>query len=504
IARAIQATNSAIQHIGSVLSQSASLVGNIASYQRRKEEWDFQGRLATIEIAQIGKQIAAAEVRLAIAEKELENQDLQIDQTQAVDDYIHNKYTNQQLYDWHIKQLGSIYFQSYQLAFDMAKEAEKSYQFELGDAAASFIEFGYWDSLKKGLLSGERLANDLHRMEKAYLDNDKRLLEITKNVSLAQFQPLSLMQLKESGTCTVTLAEWLYNLDFPSHYRRRIRLPVSVTIPGVVGPYTSVNCTLTLLKHGIRLTDDLTGGYGDPLAGADTRFDNGPVPVTSIVTSHGQNDPGLFDPVINDDRYFPFEGAGAVSEWRLDLPRENNQFDPATISDVILQIRYTAMATGNAAYIQAAKDALAKTLPTSGQRLLVLNQDFSVEWYNFLFPKGGADQILTLKLGQEHLPFNVRGKPNISVTALDLIVEGLDGVNYNVQITAPGAQAASAGDAKPEDVFGKRHHLGLSGLNLNATGDWKIQLKKDSDNDFKSLKPEDIKNTYLVMTFKTS
>jgi hypothetical protein len=35
---------------------------------------------------------------------------------------------------------------------------------ELGDDT-NFIQFGYWDNLKKGLLAGERLAHDLKRMD---------------------------------------------------------------------------------------------------------------------------------------------------------------------------------------------------------------------------------------------------------------------------------------------------------------------------------------------------
>ena len=43
--------------------------------------------------------------------------------------------------------------------------------------------------------------------------------------------------------------------------------------------------------------------------------------VQSIATSHAQNDSGLFELNFRDERYLPFEGAGAVSEWRIELPR---------------------------------------------------------------------------------------------------------------------------------------------------------------------------------------
>jgi len=39
--------------------------------------------------------------------------------------------------------------------------------------------------------------------------------------------------------------------------------------------------------------------------------------------------------VSNDERYLPFEGSGAVSQWRLELPTDVPQFDHDTISDVV-------------------------------------------------------------------------------------------------------------------------------------------------------------------------
>jgi len=42
-----------------------------------------------------------------------------------------------------------------------------------------------------------------------------------------------------------------------------------------------------------------------------------------------------------------FEGAGVDSEWVIEMPRENNQFDFETITDVILHLRYTAREEGN-------------------------------------------------------------------------------------------------------------------------------------------------------------
>lgn len=92
---------------------------------------------------------------------------------------------------------------------------------------------------RKGLLSGAVLYLDVKRTEMAYHENNKRELALAKHVSLRQLNPVALLTLKATGSCTVTIPEWLYDLDCPGHYMRRIK-SVARSIPSVVGPYTSV------------------------------------------------------------------------------------------------------------------------------------------------------------------------------------------------------------------------------------------------------------------------
>jgi hypothetical protein len=505
-----KAAEDAIATLGAIATAAdklSALASTVGGYQRRKDDWDFQRQQAVTEIEQIKKQIAAARIKEAIAEMELANQELQIEQSQETEEYLHNKYTNQQLFDWLARQAAAVYFQGYQLAYDMAKRAEKSFQFEIGDPSATFVQFGYWDSLKKGLLAGDRLANDVRRMEAAFLTRNTRALEIAKNVSLAQISPVSLIALKESGACTITLPEWLFDMDYPGHIRRRIK-SVSISVPCIVGPYTSINCTLSLTKHGIRLTDDVAApdapSYGDALAGGDERFFSTPAPAFGIATSHGQNDSGMFELNFNDDRFLPFEGYGAVSEWRIEMPVESNQFDLSTISDVILHVRYTASAATNGNLAKAAKANLATQLPTAGASLLVLNHQFGSAWQRFLHPNEGAEQLLAFTLGREHLPFYAQNPAiTITLTGLDLIVESPETGAFDVKLTTPGATASDE-IMDSEDAFGGRQHLGKTSFTPSAhlLGDWVIQIKKAADGDFKSLKPEDIRNAYLVVGFK--
>ena len=62
----------------------------------------------------------------------------------------------------------------------------------------------------------------------------------------------------------------------------------------------------------------------------------------AVATSTGQNDSGLFTLDYNDPRYLPFEYMGAVSRWRIELPREHNFFALHTVTDVVLRLGHTA------------------------------------------------------------------------------------------------------------------------------------------------------------------
>ena len=154
---ATRAIAAAIRGTAGVAHSQAGVASTQATFQRRLQEWQFQLSVANAELQQVSKQILAATVRQAIANQEVVNQQLQIDNAQAEDDFIHSKFTNTDLYAYMIGQLSTTYFQSYQLTYAMAKQTEQTFRYELGLADSSYINFGYWNSLKKGLLAGEQL-----------------------------------------------------------------------------------------------------------------------------------------------------------------------------------------------------------------------------------------------------------------------------------------------------------------------------------------------------------
>lgn len=391
--RAASATAAAARASGAILSMTAAGALTQSGYDRRNEEWNLQITLAKKDLDQIEKQIVAAQIQEDIAQKEQDNQQRQTDNAQAVTDHLTGKYTNQQLFGWMQGQLSSLHFQAYKLAFQVARKAERAFRHELGVPDAGFIQFGYWDSLKKGLLAGERLQSDLRRMEAAYLDQNVREFEITKHVSLTALNPAALILLKATGRCEVEIPEWLFDMDYSGHSMRRIK-SLALSIPCVAGPYTSVNCTLTQLSSKVRLADSTVDDYNNP-SNFHEYFGN----AQAIVTSSGREDSGLFEVNFRDERYLPFEGTGAISRWRIELPLESNQFDLWTVADVIFHFRYTARSGGDDL-------PAAATGGIKGDRLFSLKHEFPSEWSQMTTVRSAATPAWTeVNLSKDRFPF---------------------------------------------------------------------------------------------------
>jgi len=389
-----------------ILNQGSQLAATKAQNLRRKEEWDLQATLATHDAEQIQAQLDGATIMQEIAQLDLDMHQKSIEQAGEMETFLRTKFTNRELYQWMVGRISGVYFQTYKIAFDLAQAAEKAYQYER-NTTESMITFGYWDSLKKGLLAGEGLMLGLNQLEKAYMDDNERTLEIEKTISLGQMSPEALLDLKSGGKCAFNLSEALFDRDFPGHYCRKIA-SIAISIPAVVGPYQNVQATLTQQTSHVALTDHIeTVTYllpADPEADSQTaktvpgpdQLRSDPRAKQQIALSKGINDSGMFELNFRDERYLPFEGTGAVSTWELHMPRAANRIDFDTISDVIIHLRYTALDGGGHLRDQVVK--LPAIKKDSGFRLISLRQTFPDEWKRFI----------ASKLEEAKLPFTIR------------------------------------------------------------------------------------------------
>lgn len=428
---AAEAVARGLQIYSNDLSFQSTNSGRKSGFLRQLQERVQQANAAGYEIKNIDKQLLTQQIRISIANQEIINQQKQIDNAQEMEDFLRNKYTNEELFTWMAGQIQTLYYQAYTLAYDLAKKAEKIFRFERGLTASNFIQFGYWDAAHDGLLAGERLYIALKQLETAYQEKRAYDYEVSKPISLRQVNPLALLQLKETGTCEFTLPEILFDMDYPGHYMRRIK-SVALSVPCVVGPYTSLNCTLRLLEHKFRTSAIAKdkNDYPEKTDETDDRFTTVNVPITSIAVSSGQNDSGVFELNFRDERYIPFEGAGAFSKWRLELPDQFRQFDYDTITDVVMQLRYTAVEGGDKLKKPAGDSVLEyiKSVEQLSQQeglfaAFDLKHDFSSEWYKATQPPAGAtERVLMLNNLNERLPIFTKGRQPDKIQATDVYV----------------------------------------------------------------------------------
>lgn len=506
LAAALSMISTVTAQASGIKSKTANIVGTKASYDRRQEEWDFQAELATRDIEQIDQQIAAAQIRVAMAEKDLKVHQQQIDNTEMQLAYLQSKYTNQQLYSWMVGQLSKIYREAYDLAFDLAKRAEKSLNYELGLPLATprVIQHGYWDSLRKGLLAGDKLMLAINHLEDKYVQLNKRELELTKHISLHQWAPEALLQLKTTGNCQLNIPEWWFDIDYPGHYLRRIKA-LTISIPCIVGPNTNVNCTVNLSRHSLRRESIVKGaGYMDE-QNLDQRYDS-----YSIATSSGQNDAGVFEMNFNDERFLPFEGLGAISTWDLSLP-DYAQFDYKSITDVVFHLRYTARDAGKLV-ADAAKAHVLQQLTTAASQeppsiLVSAREAFPTAWHQFKHqPTDAVDansnpisiHDLVINIKQQHYPYftSLLGTPE-TIGGMVGIVRKADynsiGV-VNLNISATNLTSYTPSVTIDADTRYGAHDLGV----LSDPGDaWTIQVNSDTE-------AEAIEDIYLLLVYKTT
>lgn len=363
----------------SILRTGSTLAGTLGSYDRRQEDWNFQIKTAKEELLQVEKSILSAEIRLAIAEKDLENHDLQIKQSQEIYDYVKTKFTNLKLYTWMSNQLMKLHRRAYELAYDMAKQAERAMKKELVvDDSLKHIQFDNWNTGNRGLLAGERLSVQLKELDHIYSKNDKRRFELSKDISLKLLDPTALVKLllstgnKES---TFNLTKGLFKNEFDDNAYDKVTIKsISLSIPCITGPQISTNVKLKINNE-------------------------------EFITSTGINDSGIFEPGYSQARYMPFEylELGDSLTCTLSLNKDS-EFDITTIADVVLHINYY-LEKSNTGTTQVA------TANTNNSKLLMSwKHDFPLEWQKYKNPNISISPSFQSPLDSKYVPYKYRSK----------------------------------------------------------------------------------------------
>jgi hypothetical protein len=331
----------------SVESTKANKTATYAGYARRKEEWEFLLEQAKSDIIFTKAQISANKEKQESAKIEQKTSDLIFEQTRTLIDFYQTKFSSYNLYSALSSVLRQTVFNSYKTAIELASRAEAAWQEETDDKT-QFLTYTYWDDAKCGLLSGESLLSALDTMQASFIAKNPRRFEITKIISLADTCPDDFADLQKNGSCTFTLPLSLFDDEkAPMHKLHKIRT-LSLSTQVIIGAYQNINAKLTQSgsviladptnKNAVTFVKNFGNGSATVPQGVISNRRSG----QAITISHAQNESGMhfYDP--SSGAYLPFEGTGAVSQWCLEF-NEKNPFETKDISDIILNIAYTAL-----------------------------------------------------------------------------------------------------------------------------------------------------------------
>ncbi|MEE9356701.1 MAG: neuraminidase-like domain-containing protein [Methylococcaceae bacterium] len=429
---------------------ASDMVGKHAGYERRDQGWEFSRDQTKEELAALEKQIVVSGIRRDIAIQARELHEINIENLEETYAFYRDRFTNRGLYTWLSTQLQRLYREAYQSIISVARLAEQAYRFERNDDVSTLLDNNYWDASRAGLMAGERILNDLRSMELRFMETNSRSMEIDQAFSLTQIDPAALITLKETGECEFDIPELYIYLFYPGLCRCLIK-SARLTIPCITGPYTNVSAILSLTSSEIRK---------EPKTGDENLSIVPPSRTTTIATSTAQNDSGVFNLDFRDERYMPFEGAGAISSWNLKLPKTFKPFDYSTINDVILHISYTAEYDETLRSSVEEEMGSLEALLKGGKlyRVFSLRQEFSQSFHSFLHnPLGESTNI---EISEKHFPIFLQGKTlSISSASLILATESIETAgDSSPAITIfrdeGTEEEISSGDFSVDDKFG--------------------------------------------------
>ncbi|KAM0425895.1 hypothetical protein ACHAPT_008833 [Fusarium lateritium] len=506
IAMATSAGSTYLKMMAMMSGDEAGRASRKAQLTRQLQDRRLQANLHGREIKSIDKQIELQKIRVQSAQHEIKMQHADIEDAIQAEKWYRTKYTNKQLYSWMEKSLRGLYYQAYTLALNTARKAESSLSFEQGRKISLLRPGGYWDSSHDGLLAADHLHLDLKRLETAHFDGQDHDFEVSKTISLRQIDPLALLSLRLKGSASFSLNESLFDMDFPGHFMRRIR-SVAVSIPAIVGPHTNINATLQLTGHRYRVSTSASKA-ADYMAQVKDSFRTDHIPISAVAISSGSGDTGVFNLSFSGPKYMPFEGAGVISSWRLDLPTEIRKFDYESISDVLIHIQYTAQ-EGGALLRAAANEAVrntVKAVKAEGTQdgfwaMFDLKNDFTNEWYGFSTrlvaakKNSSQDTSSKMELGnlKDRLPFWSRQQTKLEVRDIVWVSQNNKLVHG---VSVQGVGKPDDGNIKTE-TLGKCTTATWKDLHVRTLDKWTVEASPtvlDEDD-------ETVDNVYMLIHY---
>lgn len=427
----------ALSSWASGLSTEASILGTIGSYERRAADWQFQLDLANKDALIGAQQVEAAQHHQSVVEQESAISQLQADHVQATVDFLANKFTNVELYEWMSGVLGRVYAYFLQQATAMARLAQSQLAFERQEKSLSVIQSDYWGTSsetaagsgtgnqapdRRGLTGSARLLQDIYQLDQYAFETNRRKLQLTKTISLAGLAPSEFQSFRETGVLPFATPMRLFDQDFPGHLLRLVRR-VRVSIIALIPPTQGIRATLSTTGFSRVVVSDGAGGFQNVVVRHDPE---------AIALSSPLNATGLFELDPQPELMAPFEGMGVDTSWEFQLPTAANRFDYGTIADVLVTIDYTALNSFD--YRQLVIRDLNRHI--SAERPFSFRNRFADQWYELHNPdqKIVSDQMaVRFTTERNDFPPNIE---NLAIAQLVLYIARKDGQLFSVPLNA--------------------------------------------------------------------
>lgn len=490
--------------VGKASSDAAQLAGLRASFDRRKQEWEHQLDLSQQDLVIGNQQITLSQDGVAIAQQEVQIATIQVNHTIQTINFLANKFTNAELFDWMSRVLERVYAFFLQQATAIARLAQAQLAFERQEELPNFIQSDYWQAPdegsfgngnqgpdRRGLTGSERLLQAITELDQYAFLNDHRKLQMSKTFSLAALAPLEFQRFRETGVMPFATPMEYFDRDFPGHYLRLIK-QLRTTVAAFVPPMSGIHATL--INSGVSRVTINDGGF------QDVEVHHGP---QSVALTAPVNATGVFELNPQPELLQPFEAIGVDTSWEFRLPKPANQFDFDTIADVVITIDYTALESFD--YRQQVIQRLNPTL--TAERAISLRDQFADQWYelNNSSQNGHPMQVSLTTKRQEFLP----NLEDLKLQQLVFYVVRANGHEFELmdvqllytvqdQTTAVGGKASSS-----DGIISTRRGNAASwtGITGNSPiGTWELTLPNTEEvkNRFKNGEIDDI---LLVLTY---
>lgn len=450
-----------------------------ANFERRKDEWRLQSALANHDINIAAQQLFQAEINKQIVEQERVIANMRAEQAEAIVEFLNNKFTNVELYEWMSDILSEVYSYFLQQATAMAQLAAGQLAFERQERPPAFIRSDYWQAPndmasqneeeeapeRRGITGSARLLQDIYQLDQYAFETNKRKLQLVEHFSLARLVPYEFQRFRDTGVLPFVTPMSLFDQGFPGHYLRLIKR-VRLSIVGLIPPTQGVRATLR------------AAGVSRAVTGKEVyKVIEVRRPPESIAFTSPNNATGLFELQPENEMLLPFETMGADASWELQLPKAANRFNFDSLADVIFTMEYTAL--DSADYRHQVIQDMDRTF--SAERAYSIKRDFPDLWYHLHHPETLIDEdsgnihanITTMRA---HLP------PNLDMLRIDHVVlyfVGAEQASIEINVTELrfnphqlGNVISYGGATTIDGVISTRQRAWVTLIGKTPVGEW--------------------------------